>query len=164
MPRAPHAEGSRHVRGVLGWVRVEGRAAAGAAEPVALALEVAEEALGLGDGLDDRGADHDGTGRGVLAAACEEAGIELLPYGDLKKALLALSSAGVTLTLREQLHLMTQVAQAAGMVALQVSAGVSFQVVPIQVSRISRAAFASMSSGRMRRARAPERRSSRNSA
>ena len=56
-----------------------------------------------------------------------------------------------------------QVAQASGGVALQVSAGVSFQGVPIQVSRISRAAFASMSSGRMRRARAPERRSVRNS-
>ena len=56
-----------------------------------------------------------------------------------------------------------QVAQAAGMVALQVSAGVSLQGVPIQVSRISRAAFASMSSGRMRRARVPERRSLRNS-
>ena len=42
-----------------------------------------------------------------------------------------------------------QVTQAPGGVALQVSAGVSFQGVPIQVSRISRAAFASMSSGRM---------------
>ena len=54
-------------------------------------------------------------------------------------------------------------ASSAGGVALQVSAGVSFQGVPIQVSRISRAAFASMSSGRMRRARVPERRSLRNS-
>lgn len=68
MLQARAVEGSGHVGGVLGEVGVEGRSAAGAAEPVALPVVVTEEALFFGVLFVDRIADHDGASGHAVAA------------------------------------------------------------------------------------------------